>query len=128
MILLREVFQKNGFPENFNGRCFKFFLNRIHMLKEKVPTVQKKPLQFVLPYFLILELYHCKLGLNCKSPSKGYFTAVNYRLYFKSQYKFCKKFCFKDPVPQLPTSGVFCKFQCNFAMNPNNENVLGTLL
>ena len=44
LILLREIFQKNGCPENFIDRCFKLFLNRIHILKEKVPTVEKKQL------------------------------------------------------------------------------------
>ena len=44
LILLSEIFQKNGYPENFIDRCFKLFLNRTHILKEKVPTVEKKPL------------------------------------------------------------------------------------
>ena len=48
--LLTEIFQKNGYPDNFIGRSFKLFLNRIHILKEKVPTVEKKPLRLVLPY------------------------------------------------------------------------------
>ena len=26
-----EIFQKNGYPENFIDRCFKLFLNRIHI-------------------------------------------------------------------------------------------------
>ena len=50
LILLREIFKKNGNPENFIDRCFKLFLDRIHILKEKVPTVEKKPLRLVLPY------------------------------------------------------------------------------
>ena len=50
MILLREIFQKNGYPENFVDRCFKLFLNRIDILKEKGATVKKKPLRLVLPY------------------------------------------------------------------------------
>ena len=48
LILLREIFQKNGYPENFIDRCFSLFLNRIRILKEKVPTVKKKPLRLVL--------------------------------------------------------------------------------
>ena len=44
LILLREIFQKNGYPGNFINRCFKLFLNRNHILKEKIPTVEKKPL------------------------------------------------------------------------------------
>ena len=42
MTNLRVIFQKNGYPEKFIDRCFKLFLNRIHILKKKVPTVEKK--------------------------------------------------------------------------------------
>ena len=46
--------------------------------------------------FLIKELYHCKIGLNCKSPSKGYLTAaVNYRLFFKVKIKSVTIFAWK---------------------------------
>ena len=34
IILLREMFQKNGYPENF--------INRTHMPNKKVSTVEKK--------------------------------------------------------------------------------------
>ena len=50
LILLREIFQKNGYPENFVDRYFKLFFNRIDILKENVPTVEKKPLRLVLSY------------------------------------------------------------------------------
>ena len=56
LILLREIFQKNGYPENVIDTCFKLFLNRIHILKEKIPTVEKKPLRLVLPYLETISL------------------------------------------------------------------------
>ena len=56
LILLREIFQKNGYPENFIDRCFKLFLNRIHILKEKVPTVEIKLFQLVISYLRIISL------------------------------------------------------------------------
>ena len=40
---LREIFQKTVYPENFIDRHFGLFLNRTYILKEKVPTVEKKP-------------------------------------------------------------------------------------
>ena len=60
-ILLREIFKKNGYPENFIDRCFKLFLDRIHILEEKVPTVEKKPLRLVLPYLgnILLQTFFC---------------------------------------------------------------------
>ena len=50
LILLREAFRKNSYPENLFDRSFKLLLNRIHILKEKFPKVEKKPRQLVLPY------------------------------------------------------------------------------
>ena len=46
--------QINGYPENFTDRCFKLFLNRIHILKENVPAVEKKPLRLVFLYLGII--------------------------------------------------------------------------
>ena len=51
LILLREIFQKNGYPENFIDRCFKVLLNSIHILKEKVPTIEKMPQRTSLSLF-----------------------------------------------------------------------------
>ena len=72
LILLREIFQKNGYPENFIDRCFKLILNKIHILKEKVPKVDKKALRLVLPYLGIISLQtrsnllqSKKVVLNC---------------------------------------------------------------
>ena len=33
---------ENGYPENFIDKCFKKFLNNIHLVKENVPAVEKK--------------------------------------------------------------------------------------
>ena len=35
LILLRKIFQKNGYPDNVIDRCFKLLLNRIHILKKR---------------------------------------------------------------------------------------------
>ena len=48
LMLLRKIFQKNVYPENFIDKCFDFFLNRIHIFKEKVYTINKKPQLLVL--------------------------------------------------------------------------------
>ena len=56
LILLRQIFQKNGYPENFIDRCFKLFINRTHILKQKVPAVEKNPPRLVLPYLGTISL------------------------------------------------------------------------
>ena len=61
------MFQKNGFPENFIDSCFKLLLIRIHILKEKVPTVEKKPLRLFLLYLGIIRLqFRAKLQNSIK--------------------------------------------------------------
>ena len=50
------MFQKNGYPKNFIDKCFKKFLNNIHLVKENVPTVEQKRLLLVLPYLGIISL------------------------------------------------------------------------
>ena len=42
LIFLKGIFQKNGYPKNFIDKCFKKFLNNVHLVKENVPTVEKK--------------------------------------------------------------------------------------
>ena len=84
LILLREIFQKNGYPENFIDRCFKLFLNRIHILKEKVPTVEKKPLQLVFPY---LETISLQTKTKLQKSIKGVLNCCKLKLVFKSQKK-----------------------------------------
>ena len=56
LILLREILQKNGYPEKVIDRCVKLFLSRINILKQKLPTVGKKPLRLVLSYLGTVSL------------------------------------------------------------------------
>ena len=54
---------------------------------------------------------HIKWVLNC----------CKLRINFKSQNKLCNNFRFKDPVPQILTSGVVYKFHCGLC----NESYYG---
>ena len=103
LILLREIFQKNGFSENFIDRCFKLFLNRIHILKEKVPTVEKNLLQLVLLYLGAISV---QTGTKLRKSIKGS-KCLKLQVVLKCQNKFCNSFCYKDPVPQIFASVVY---------------------
>ena len=52
----KGIFQKNGYPDNFIDKCFKKFLNNIHLVKENVTTVEKKRFLLVLPYLGTISL------------------------------------------------------------------------
>ena len=49
LTFLKEIFQKNGYPGNVIDKCFKKFLSNIHLVKENVPTVEKKRFLLALP-------------------------------------------------------------------------------
>ena len=50
LVCLKEIFVKNGYPKDFINKCFKKFINSIHVVKETTLTVEKKPLVLILPY------------------------------------------------------------------------------
>ena len=111
--LSTEIFQKNGYPDNFIVRCFKLFLNIIHILKEKVPTVGKKPPRLVLPYLGTISF---QTTTKLQESIKKVLHCCKLQVIFKGPNKLCHNFRFKNPVPQILTSGMVCKFQwwlCN---------------
>ena len=56
LVCLKETFLKNGYPEDFINKCFKKFLDNIHIVKETTLTVEKKSLVLVLPYLGSISL------------------------------------------------------------------------
>ena len=86
LVLLRKIFQKNGYPENFIDRCFKLFLNKIYILKEKVPTAEKKSLQLVLPDLGNISL---QTRSRLQKSIKGVLNCCKLQVTFKSQNKLC---------------------------------------
>ena len=67
-------------------------------------------------------------GPNCKSPSKGYLTAVNYRYFLKVKIKSVIFFALKTLFPKFLNQVCFTSFSVNYAINPITENVLDILL
>ena len=113
-----DTFEKNECPENFLDRCFKFFLDRIHILKEKVPAVEKKPLGLVLPRLGNISM---QTRTKLQKSIKRVLNCLKLQVTFKSQNKLCNYFHFKDLVPQIFASGVIYKFQCGLC----NESYYG---
>ena len=50
LVYLKQIFLKNGSPEKIANKCFKSFINNIHVVKEINLTVEKKSFVLVLPY------------------------------------------------------------------------------
>ena len=124
LILLREIFQKNGYPENFIDRCFKLFLNRIqiHFLKEKIPTSSA-----ICPS-LFGNYMSLQTRTKLQTSIKEVLHCCKLQIIFKSQNKLGNNFRFKGPVPKFSHKMLFIRFTVGNKMNPITENVLDKLL
>ena len=56
LLTLKETFQRNGYLKLFLDKCFKKFLDRLHIIKPTLATVEKKALRLVLPYLAPISL------------------------------------------------------------------------
>ena len=50
LLTLKEMFQRNGYPKSFIDECFKKFLDKLHITKPALETVEKKPLRLGFTY------------------------------------------------------------------------------
>ena len=60
---LKEIFQRNGYPKSFIDKCFKKFLDRLHIIKSTLATVEKKPLHLVQSTSAISNTRYLELSL-----------------------------------------------------------------
>ena len=56
IVCLKEIFLKNGYPEDFINKCFKKIMDNIDVVKEATLTVENKPIVVVFPYFVSIPL------------------------------------------------------------------------
>ena len=94
-VCLTEIFLKNGYPEDFLNKCFKRFMDNIHVVKESTLTVGKKPLVLVLPYFNSISLQtRTKLNNSLKS-------VLNCcKVQIVNKIRFLNNFHFKNQIPK----------------------------
>ena len=50
ILLLKEVFKKNEYPQIFIDKCIKKYLNKLFVPKRIIETVDKKQVLLVLPF------------------------------------------------------------------------------
>ena len=99
---LKEFFQGNGYSASFTDKCFEF-LDRLHVTKATLATVEKKPLRLVLPY---LEPISLQVRTKIRNGMQDTSNCCNLQVAFKGERKLCNKFRFKDRVPYDLVSGV----------------------
>ena len=115
---MKEIFRKTGYLENFIDKCFKIFLDNKHLVKEKVPTAERKRLLLVLPYLGVISL---QTRTKLQGVIKGVLNCCKLEIAFKFQTKLSNSFRFKDPRPKDLISEIVYKFQCGLC----NESYYG---
>ena len=93
---LKEIFQRNGYPRSFIAKCFKKFLDRLHVIKTTSSTAEKKGLTLSIPLFGTDFL--TSQNQNQKW-YKEHFKSLKTSIMFKNERKISNMFRFKDRVP-----------------------------
>ena len=118
LVWLKETFLENGYPEDFINKCFKKFLDNIHIVKETTLTVEKKSLVLVLPYLGSISL---QTRTKLRKSLKNILNCSKLQIMLKNKTRLGNNFHFKDQIPKDLTSGVVYKFQCGLC----NESYYG---
>ena len=108
-ILILRYFQGNGYPKSFIDKCFKKFLDRLHIIKPTSATVEKKALRLVLPYLGLISL---QVRTKIRNAMKNTLSCCKLQVIFKNERKLSNMFRFKDCVPYDLVSGVVYEYTC----------------
>ena len=81
---LKEIFQRNGYPKSFIDKCFKKFLDRLHIIKPTSATVEKKALRIVLPYLRPISL---QVRTKIRIAMKNTLNCCKLQVIFKNERK-----------------------------------------
>ena len=107
LTFLKETFQRNDYLGNFIDIYFKKFLNHIHLVKERAPTMEKKQLLLIFPYLGIISL---QTRPKLQPALKSVLNCCKLKILFKYQIRFSNSFGYKDPISKDLISGVVYKF------------------
>ena len=107
---LRSISKCNNYPDNIIDQCIKFFLYKLYVPKQFVPTVPKRDLLVVLPFLgtFYLSLRKC-LYKSISNSSPKY----NIKVIFQSKNWMSSLLKFKDSIPLYLHSHHIYNFQCS---------------
>ena len=105
----KKNFQKNGYTTSFIDKCFEKFLDRLHIIKPTLETVEKNPLRLVLPYLGAISL---QVRMKIRNAMKGHLNCSKLQGIFKSERKLPNMFRYKDRVLYDLVSGVAYEYTC----------------
>ena len=120
LVKLMDVFNGNGYPENFINNCFKAFLDNKHRMQEKVINVPRKSLLLILPYLGPLSL---QTRTELRKPLRDILNCCKLQIVFKSQNKLQTLFVLKIAFQKNLHLVSFISFSVYSAINTIMVNV-----
>ena len=93
-------------------------MDNIHVVKETILTVEKKPFVLVLPYLGSIFL---ETRTKLKKSLKNLLICCKFQIVFKNKTRLSNNFHFKDWIPKDLKPCVVYKFQCGLC----NESYYG---
>ena len=124
LVTLKVIFQRNGYPKSLIDKCFKKFLDRLHMIKPTLATVEKMPLRLILPSLVSISL---PVKTKIRNFMKSALNCCILQVIFKSERKLANMFRFKDRLPYDLVSGVVYEYtcvRCNYSYYGETERPL----
>ena len=106
---LKENFRRNGYPKSFIDKCFKKFLDRLHITKPTSATVEKKAIRLVLPYLRLISL---QVKTKIRNAMKSTLNCCKLQVIFKNERKLSNVFRFKDRVSYDLVVGAVYGYTC----------------
>ena len=110
ILKLKQIFQSNGYPQNFFDRCIKIYLDKVFIKQPNICVVPKKELVCVFPFLSKKSLEIKKQLQNTIERTLPY---CKLKVIFKSPSKIVNRFHFKDVLPKKLCSGIVYSFKCN---------------
>ena len=110
IMLLKEIFKKNEYPQLFLDKCIKNILSRLFVPKRIVPTVHKKQVQSILPFLGPLSF---KIKSRLQKCFKNYIPYCSLKVVYRSRSRISNFFNFKDVVNTKLSSHIVYKFMCS---------------
>ena len=103
LMILKEIFQRNGYSKSFIDKCFKKSLDRLHIIKSSSETVEKKALCLVFPYLGPISL---QVRTKIRNAMKNSWNCCKLQVIFNNERKLSNMFRLKDRVPYHLEPGV----------------------
>ena len=102
------------------NKCFKKFIDNIHVVKETTLTVEKKPLVLVLPYLGSISL---QTRAKLKKSLKNILNCCKLQIVFKNKTKLGNNFLWGIGLPKILLLVSLINFSVDSAMSPIMVNV-----